>query len=64
MERDSLHINLIEWVEDYHPELSQSKIEMIRDILDELHINEEDEIVITGDYKSFGLLFNFLLLQV
>lgn len=61
MERDSLYINLMEWVGDYHPELTQSKIEMIQDILEELHINEGDEIVITGDYKSWGFLCSYLI---
>mgnify|MGYP000235522060 CR=1 FL=1 len=46
MERDTLHIDLIDWIQNYHPELTQSKIVMIREILEELHINEEDEIVI------------------
>ena len=61
MERDSLYINLMEWVGDYHPELTQSKIEMIQDILEELQINEGDEIVITGDYQSWGFLCSYLL---
>lgn len=61
MERDSLYINLKDWVQNYHPELTQSKIEMIRDILEELHINDEDEIVITGDYQSWGFLCSYLL---
>ncbi len=61
MERDTLHIDLIDWIQNYHPELTQSKIVMIRGILDELHINEEDEIVITGDYKSWGFLCSYLV---
>ena len=61
MERDSLYINLKDWVQNYHPELTQSKIEMIRDILEELHINDDDEIVITGDYQSWGFLCSYLL---
>ena len=64
MERDSLYINLKDWVQNYHPELTQSKIVMIREILEELHINEEDEIVITGDYQTWGLFCNYLLSKV
>ncbi len=64
MERDTLHIDLIDWIQNYHPELTQSKIVMIREILEELHINEEDEIVITGDYQTWGLFCNYLLSKV
>ena len=61
MERDTLHIDLIDWIQNYHPELTQSKIVMIREILEELHINEDDEIVITGDYQSWGFLCSYLV---
>jgi len=61
MERDSLYINLNDWIQDYHPEITQTKIEMIRGILEELYINEEDEIVITGDYQSWGFLCSYLV---
>ena len=61
MERDTLHIDLIDWIQNYHPELTQSKIEMIKDILEELHINEEDEIVISGDNQSWGFLCSYLI---
>ena len=61
MEMDTLHIDLKDWIQNYHPELTQSKIVMIREILDELHINEEDEIVITGDYQSWGILCTYLI---
>lgn len=64
MERDTLHIDLIDWIQNYNPELTQSKIVMIREILEELHINEEDEIVITGDYRTWGLFCNYLLSKV
>jgi hypothetical protein len=64
MERDTLHIDLVDWIQNYHPELTQSKIVMIREILEELHINEEDEIVITGDYQTWGLFCNYLLSKV
>jgi len=61
MEKDSLHIDLKDWIHNYHPELTQSKIEMIQEILEELQINEEDEIVIGGDYVSWGYFCNYLL---
>lgn len=61
MEKDSLHIDLKDWVHNYHPELTQSKIEMIKDILEELHMNEEDEIVISGDYQLWGFLCSYLI---
>ena len=61
MEMDTLIVDLKDWVQNYHPELTQSKIGLIRDILEELHINEEDEIVITGDYQSWGFLCSYLL---
>lgn len=61
MEKDSLHIDLKDWIHNYHPELTQLKIEMIKDILEELHINEEDEIVISGDYQSWGFLCSYLI---
>jgi hypothetical protein len=64
MEKDSLHIDLIDWIQNYHPEFTQSKIVMIREILEELHINEEDEIVITGDYRTWGLFCNYILSKV
>ena len=61
---DTLIVDLKDWVQNYHPELTQSKIVMIREILEELHINEEDEIVITGDYRTWGLFCNYLLSKV
>lgn len=61
MERDTLHIDLNDWIQNYQPELTQSKIVMIREILEELHINEEDEIVITGNYQSWGFLCSYLV---
>ena len=64
MEMDTLIVDLKDWVQNYHPELTQSKIVMIREILEELHINEEDEIVITGDYQTWGLFCNYLLSKV
>jgi hypothetical protein len=64
MEKDTLHIDLKNWIQNYHPELTQSKIEMIKDILEELQINEEDEIVISGDYQSWGIFCNYLLSKV
>ena len=36
----------------------------IRRILEELHINEEDEVIITGDFGDWGWFCNFLLSQV
>jgi len=61
METDTLQIDLKDWVQNYNPELTHSKIEMIREILEELHINEDDKIVITGDYQSWGFLCSYLL---
>jgi hypothetical protein len=61
MEMDTLHIDLKDWIQNYHPELTLSKIEMIKDILEELHINEEDEIVISGDNQSWGFLCSYLI---
>ena len=61
MEKDSLYIDLNDWIQNYHPELTQSKIEMIKDILEELHINEEDEIHVSGDYILWGYFCNYLL---
>ena len=58
---DTLHIDLKDWIQNYHPELTQSKIEMIKDILEELQVNEEDEIVISGDNQSWGFLCSYLI---
>lgn len=61
MEKDSLHIDLKDWIHNYHPELTQSKIEMVQEILEELQINEEDEIIISGDNQSWGFLCTYLI---
>jgi hypothetical protein len=61
MERHTLYINLKEWIQNYHPELTQSKIEMVQEILEELQINEEDEIIISGDNQSWGFLCTYLI---
>jgi RNA-directed DNA polymerase len=37
------------------------KLFLDQDILEELHINEEDEIVISGDNQSWGFLCSYLI---
>jgi hypothetical protein len=61
MGRDSLYIDLNDWIHDFHPDMTETRIEMIRSLLEELKIDEEDEVVISGDFKSIGLFFNYLI---
>ena len=61
MGRDSLYIDLNDWIHDYHPEMTETRIEMIKSLLEELKIDEDDEVVITGDFKTIGLFFNYLI---
>lgn len=64
MEMDTLHIDLKDWIQNYHPEMTETRIEMIRSLLEELKIDEDEEVVITGDYKNWGLFCNYLLSKV
>ena len=61
MEMNTLYIDLKDWIQNYHPELTTTKIEMIKSIMDELNINEEDKIVVTCDYNSFGQFQDYLI---
>jgi hypothetical protein len=61
MGRDSLYIDLNDWLNDFHPEITETRIDMIRSLLEELKIDEDDEVVITGDFKTIGLFFNYLI---
>ena len=61
MGRDSLYIDLHDWINDFHPEMTETRIDMIRSLLEELKIDEDDEVVITGDFKTIGLFFNYLI---
>jgi hypothetical protein len=61
MGKDSLYIDLNDWLNDYHPEMTETRIEMIRNLLEELKIDEEEEVVITGNYRTIGLFCNWLL---
>jgi 3-mercaptopyruvate sulfurtransferase SseA len=61
MGRDSLYIDLNDWVNDNHPEMTKSRIEMIRSVLEELKIEEDEEVIITGDYRTWGLFCNYLI---
>lgn len=64
MEMDTLHIDLKDWIQNYHPEMTETRIEMIRSLLEEMKIDEDEEVVITGDYKHWGLFCNYLLSKV
>lgn len=64
MGRDSLYIDLNDWIHDYHPEMTETRIEMIRSLLEELKIDEDEDVIITGDYKTWGLFCNYLLSHV
>ena len=44
--------------------MTEPRIEMIRSLLEELKIDEEDEVIITGDYRTWGLFCNYLLSQI
>lgn len=61
MGRDSYYIDLNDWMKHYHPELAETRTDMIISILEELKINEYEEVIITADYKTLGLFFNYLL---
>jgi hypothetical protein len=61
---DTLYIDLKDWIQNYHPEMTETRIEMIRSLLEELKIDEEDEVIITGDYRTWGLFCNYLLSQI
>jgi len=64
MEMDTLHIDLKDWIQNYHPEMTETRIEMIRLLLEELKIDEDEEVIIAGDYKTWGLFCNYLVSQV
>ena len=52
MERDTLHIDLIDWIQNYHPELTQSKIVMILGA----HIHQADiRAPISNKYSDLNI---------
>lgn len=64
MELNSHYIDLKEVFKDDFPEIDKKTIKMIKNVLDDLKMNDEEEIVIKGSYFQFGCLFNLLLKQV
>jgi len=63
MGRDSFYIDLKDWMHDFHPDMTETRKEMIILLLQELKIEEGEEVIITGDYQTWGLFCNYLLLQ-
>jgi len=53
MEKDRLYIDLKEVLKEHKHKLCVNP-RTIRRILEELHINEEDEVIITGDFVDWG----------
>lgn len=64
MELDSHFIDLNEVFKDDYPEIDNKTLKMVKYVLDDLNMNDEEEIVIKGSYFQFGCLFNLLLKQV
>jgi hypothetical protein len=64
MELDSHYIDLNEFFKDDYPELDNKTLKMVKNVLDDLKMNDEEEIVIKGSYFQYGCLFNLLLKQV
>ena len=63
MKRNSLYIDLKEVLKEHKYKLSV-KPQIIRKVLEDLHIDEEDEVIITGDFGDWGWFCNLLLSQV
>ncbi|MCZ2481294.1 hypothetical protein [Aquirufa nivalisilvae] len=63
MERNSLYIDLKEVLKEHKQKLCV-KPHTIRKVLEDLHIDEEDEVIITGDFGDWGWFCNLLLSQV
>ena len=64
MELDSHFIDLNAVFKDDYPEIDNKTLKMVKYVLDDLNMNDEEEIVIKGSYFQFGCLFNLLLKQV
>jgi hypothetical protein len=63
MERNSFYIDLKGVLKEHKHKLSV-KPQIIRKVLEDLHIDEEDEVIITGDFGDWGWFCNLLLSQV
>ena len=63
MERNSLYIDLKEVLKEHKQKLCVNP-QTIRKVLEELKIDEEDEVIITGDFGDWGWFCNLLLSQV
>jgi 3-mercaptopyruvate sulfurtransferase SseA len=63
MEGNSLYIDLKEVLKEHKQKLCVNP-QTIRKVLEELKIDEEDEVIITGDFGDWGWFCNLLLSQV
>lgn len=63
MERNSLYIDLKEVLKEHKHKLCV-KPQIIRKVLEDLQIDEEDEVIITGYFGDWGWFCNLLLSQV
>jgi hypothetical protein len=63
MERNSLYIDLKDVLKENKHKICV-KPQTIRKVLEDLHIAEEDEVIITGDFGDWGWFCNLLLSQV
>jgi 3-mercaptopyruvate sulfurtransferase SseA len=63
MERNSLYIDLKEVLKEHKQKLCVNP-QTIRKVLEELKIDEEDEVIVTGDFVDWGWFCNLLLSQV
>jgi hypothetical protein len=63
MERNSHYIDLKEVFKEHDHKLCVSP-KIIRQVLIDLNMDEEEEITITGTYGEWGWFFNLILSQV
>ena len=63
MELNSHYIDLKELFKEHNQKLCVTP-QLIRNVLEELKMDEEEEITITGTYGDWGWFFNYVLSQV
>jgi hypothetical protein len=64
MEKDSLYIDLKEWMHDSsQPTMTKDRIKSIKRLLEVYKIEEDEDITITGDYEAWGIFINHIISQ-
>ena len=63
MERNSFYIDLKDFLKQHKHKLSVNPL-TIRKVLEDLHMDEDEEITISGTYTDWGWFLNHILSQV